>query len=152
MRCANPFGSRPLIAIRGGASGDLTLKDGETSNAGIAWSRQQGGPAISSPLLYLGYLYILEQNGGFLSCYEAKTGKQVYKADVAKGYHWANMLAADGKIYATSQDGVTDVVQAGKEFKLLGRNKLDELFWSSPAVARGALFLRGVDHLYCVRE
>src|SRR5262249_19766669 len=59
--------------------------------------------------------------------------------------------AQGGKVYCLDQSGTTFVVQAGKEFKLLGRNKLDELFWSSPAAARGAPFLRGGDHLYCVR-
>ena len=151
--CANPFGSRPLYAIHAGASGDLTLKSGETSNAGVAWSRTQGGPAISSPLLYQGYLYILEQNGGFLSCYEAKTGKQVYKERLpqAKGFT-SSPWAYDGKIFCLDEEGQTSVVQAGAEFKVLGRNKLDEMFWSSPAMANGTLILRGVDHLYCIKQ
>ena len=151
--CANPFGPRPLIAVRAGASGDLTLKAGETNNAGVAWSRPQGGPAISSALLYQGYLYILEQNGGFLSCYEAKTGKQVYKERVpqAKGFT-SSPWAYDGKIFCLDEEGQTSVVQAGSKFKVLGQNKLDEMFWSSPAMAQGTLILRGVDHLYCIKQ
>ena len=123
------------------------------SSAGVAWSRPQGGPAISSPLLYQGYLYILEQNGGFLSCYEAKTGKQVYKERVpqAKGFT-SSPWAYDGKIFCLDEEGQTSLVQAGSEFKVLGRNKLDEMFWSSPAMAQGTLILRGVDHLYCIKQ
>jgi outer membrane protein assembly factor BamB len=151
--CGNPFGPRPLYAIRAGASGDLTLKSAETSNAGVVWSRTQGGPALSSPLLYQGYLYILEQNGGFLSCYEAKTGKQVYKERIpqAKGFT-SSPWAYDGKIFCLDEDGQTSVIQAGSAFKVLGRNKLDEMFWSSPAMADGTLLLRGVDHLYCIKQ
>ena len=49
-------------------------------------------------------------------------------------------------------DGQTFVVQAGPEFKVLGKNELGEMCWSSPAVAGGALFLRTVDHLYCIKK
>src|SRR5436309_3233843 len=59
------FGQRPLLAIKAGASGDITLKQDETVNDGVAWSIPQAGPPMASPLLYRGYLYVLDQNGGF---------------------------------------------------------------------------------------
>jgi len=43
------------------------------------------------------------------------------------------------------------VLDAGPEFKVLGKNKLNELFWASAAVADGSIYLRGVDNLYCIR-
>jgi hypothetical protein len=43
-------------------------------------------------------------------------------------------------------------VQVGSAFKLLGKNTLDEMCWSSPAVASHALFLRSVDHLFCIKD
>ena len=46
----------------------------------------------------------------------------------------------------------TFVIQAGAEFKLLGTNKLDDLFWSTPSVAGESLLIRGVDKLYCIRQ
>src|SRR5439155_23082811 len=70
---------KPLFAIRAGASGDITLKPGATSSDHVAWSQPQAGPSTSSPLLYKGYLYILEDRGGILSCYDAKTGKRAYR-------------------------------------------------------------------------
>jgi hypothetical protein len=54
-------------------------------------------------------------------------------------------------VFCLADDGQTFVVQAGPAFKLLGTNQIDEMCWSSPAVAGGALFLRTVDHLYCIR-
>jgi outer membrane protein assembly factor BamB len=44
------------------------------------------------------------------------------------------------------------VIQAGATFKLLGKNSLEEMCWSSPAVAHGSLFLRSVDYLYCIKK
>jgi outer membrane protein assembly factor BamB len=44
------------------------------------------------------------------------------------------------------------VLDAGPEFKLLATNKLNEMFWASPAVAEGSILLRGVDNLYCIHS
>jgi outer membrane protein assembly factor BamB len=146
-------GAKPLFAVKAGASGDITLKDNATSNEGIAWFSAQGGPSMASPILYDGYLYILEQRGGLLVCLDAKTGKQIYKERLGgRGGFTSSPWAYNGKIFCLGDDGQTSVVQAGAEFKLLGKNTVDEMCWSSPAVAGGALFLRTVDQLYCFKS
>ena len=43
---------RPLYAIRPGASGDISLAEGETTNEWIAWSEPQGGPYTPTTLAY----------------------------------------------------------------------------------------------------
>jgi outer membrane protein assembly factor BamB len=146
-------GAKPLFAVKAGASGDITLKTGATSNDGVAWYQSKAGPSTASPLLYEGHLYILEERGGILSCLDAKTGKELYRERLtgARGFT-SSPWAGDGKVYCLSDDGDTFVVQAGAEFKLLGQNKLDEMCWASPAVSGGALFLRTVDHLYCIKK
>lgn len=148
-----PFGNSPLIAIKAGAKGDITLKEGEKSNEFVAWSRNQSGPSMSSPLLYQGYLYVFDQNGGTASCYDAKTGKEAYRKERlprAKGIT-ASPWAHDGKIFCTDEDGQTFVLKAGSEFKVLSTNKLDDMFWSSPAFADGTVIFRGRDRLYCIK-
>jgi hypothetical protein len=44
------------------------------------------------------------------------------------------------------------VIQAGPNFKVLSKNPLNEMCWSSPAIAGGALFLRSVEYLYCIKK
>jgi outer membrane protein assembly factor BamB len=129
------------------------LKGGATSRDGVAWQLPQAGPPTATPLLYGGHLYILEERGGLLSCYDAKTGKQVYKERLpgARGFT-SSPWAADGKVYFLDDGGTTYVVQAGPEFKVLGKNALDEMCWASPAVAGGGLLVRTVDALYCVKQ
>jgi outer membrane protein assembly factor BamB len=146
-------GNRPLFAVKAGASGDITLTDKATSNDGIAWYQPKAGPQTASPLLYQGYLYILDEHGGFLSCHDAKTGEQSYKERLpgARGFT-SSPWAADGKVFCLDDAGTTYLVQAGRDFKLLGKNTLEEMAWSSPAVADRALFLRTVDHLYCIQQ
>lgn len=154
LGAGGPFGTAPLFAIRAGASGDLTLKKGQTSSAGIAWSRTQAGPSMASPLLYEGYLYILEHNGGMISCYDAKTGEPAYRKQrlpQAKGFT-SSPWAHDGKIFCLDDSGQTFIVKAGPKYELLGKNEIKEMFWSSPALAGGAIYLRGVENLYCIRQ
>ncbi len=47
-----------------------------------------------------------------------------------------------------SEEGDTYVIQAGPEFKILGKNSLDEMALSTPAVARGSLVIRTLSKLY----
>jgi outer membrane protein assembly factor BamB len=146
-------GSRPLFAVKAGASGDITLKAGAVSNDGVAWHQAKAGPQTASPLLYEGHLYVLDERGGFLTCLDAKTGKEVYKERLpgARGFT-SSPCALNGKVICLDDAGTTFIVQAGATFKVLAKNTIDEMCWSSPAVAGSSLFLRTVDHLYCLKQ
>lgn len=140
-----------LFAVRAGASGDISLQENETSNDGVAWTTARGGPEMSSPLVYEGHVYTLSQNGGLVTCLDAKTGEQVYRSRLpdAKSF-WASPWAADGKIYCLDEDGTTHVLAAGPEYQLLAQNPLNEMAWASTAVDKGAVLLRSLEHLYCI--
>jgi outer membrane protein assembly factor BamB len=59
-------------------------------------------------------------------------------------------VLADGRIYATNEDGVTSVVKAGTEFQVLAENELDDYTLSSPAIADGRIFLRTTKFLWAI--
>jgi hypothetical protein len=147
-------GGGTLYAIKAGATGNISLKSGQTSSDGVSWSIAKAGPSAPSPLVYKGYVYILSQSGGMVTCYDAKTGKAAYTREripQAKSF-WASPWAYDGKVFCLDEDGVTHVLKAGPEFEVIGKNALErEMYWSSPAMAGGALFIRGVDHIYCIK-
>lgn len=143
---------RPLFAIRPGASGDISLKKDETSNQFIAWYKDPAGPYHPSPLILGDYLYILESRG-FLTCFDAKTGKEVYgKQRVGGSAYTASPWSYDGKIFCLSEDGETHVIQAGPEFKVLGKNNLEEMSLATPAIAGNSLFIRTFSKLYCIQN
>ncbi|HZU34848.1 MAG TPA: PQQ-binding-like beta-propeller repeat protein [Gemmataceae bacterium] len=146
-------GGGTLYAVKAGASGDITPKQGETTSEGIAWSQPRAAPSAASPLVYQGYVYVVGQNGR-LSCYDAATGKPAYQNQLLPGARafWASPWACDGKVFCLDDGGTTFVLQAGQEFKVLGKNTIDDQFWASPAVAGGSLIFRGVDHVYCIKQ
>jgi hypothetical protein len=142
-----------MFAVKPGAKGDITPKMGETTSAGVAWSVPRVWPAASSPLAYRGKVYLLDRNNMIVTCVDTKTGKTDYAERIPQARaFWASPWADDGKVFCLDQDGQTHVLKAGATFEVLGVNKLDkELYWSTPAAAGGALFVRGIDSVYCVK-
>ncbi len=146
--------TRPVFAIRPGATGDISLQDGETSNEFIAWYEKTAAPYNPSPIAYGDYFYVLF-DFGFLSCRDARTGKEIYEKqrinlDGTSGFT-ASPWAYDDKIFCLSEDGDTFVFQAGPEYKLIGKNSLNEMCMATPAIARDSLIIRTAGNLYRIK-
>lgn len=144
---------QPIYAIKPSAHGDVSLKSGATKNESIEWSVKRGGPYMPTPIVYGDYLYCCA-NSGILSCYEAKTGKQVYrkrmKAPGGALSFTASPIAADGNLFCTAEDGRVLVVEAGPKFKLVRTNTLGESVLATPAVSEGMMIFRGQNHVIAV--
>ncbi len=148
---SNSRGTLGLFAINAGASGDITLKRGESSNPHIAWAQPRGDLENASPIVYQGFLYVFAQRS-FVSCYDAKTGMKYYRERLNAGDFWASPWACDGKVFCIDQNGTTSVIAAGPEFKVIRENSIRDQFFATPAITRGAIILRGTDSLYCIHQ
>jgi len=143
-------GIQPIYAIRLGGKGDLTLPEGKDTSDFIAWSRKKGGPYTPTPVVYGDQLYAVSNNGVF-TCWDAKTGAQVYQQRVgAGGAYSASPVAADGKIYLSMEDGEVNVVKAGPEYQLLSKNPIGEVLMATPAVSEGVLYVRGMQSVFAI--
>jgi outer membrane protein assembly factor BamB/ankyrin repeat protein len=141
---------QPIYAIRPGASGDLSLKDGKTESANIAWSTTRNGPYMPTPILYGEHLYTCP-NSGLVTCYEAKTGKQVYRERLGgSATYTGSPVAADGRLYFTSEEHGVTVVKAGPKFEKLAVNPIGEVCMATPAISDGMIFVRGQHHLFAL--
>jgi len=143
--------TRPVFAIRPGASGDISVKEGQGTNQFIAWYAKTAGPYNPSPIIYGDYLYVLF-DFGFLSCHDARTGRTIYekqrfdpKGNVA---FTASPWAADGKIFCLSEDGDTYVIKAGPKYELIGKNSLGEMSMATPACVDKSVIIRTLTKLY----
>ena len=141
---------RPVYAIRPGGSGDISLDpDKLTDDPYIAWFQPLLGTYVTSAVVYNDIYYTLLDRGLVLA-HDAKTGEEIYGRQRLKpgsGFT-ASPWAYNGKIFALSEDGDTYVIQAGREFKLLGTNSLNEMTLATPAVAGDSLILRTQSKLY----
>lgn len=144
---------QPIYAIRPGATGDISLKDGKDTNASVAWSKQRGGPYMPTPVVYGDQLYTCS-NQGVLTAYNAKTGERIYQERLGGkgGAFTASPVASDGKIYLPSEDGDVFVVKAGPKYELLATNPVGEVMMATPAVSDGLVIVRGLKHLFAFGE
>jgi len=140
---------QPIIAVRAGADGDISLQPKEDRNAYIAWSRMRGGPYMTTPVVYGEHLYVCS-NAGMLTCYRGDSGKEVYKERLGGVSYTASPVAADGRLYFTSEQGEVRVVKAGPEFELLAVNDMGDVCMATPAISDGTLFLRSQHYLFAL--
>jgi outer membrane protein assembly factor BamB len=134
-----------ILAIRPGAT-----KDARKSH--VAWEIHRGIPEVPSLLYCRGKLYLL-RDGGWLTCLEASTGKELFRERIAApGQYIASPIAAGDKILVASVRGVVTVIQVDDKLKILARNNFDEKIFATPAVAENKIYLRTTDHLYALGE
>lgn len=137
-----PTRVRPMQAFRGGGRGDVTATH-------RVWTTNNG-PDVPTPVVDGKYLYTINDRG-VAYCFDARTGAEIYAGQRLKpGTYSSSPVLADGKIYITSEEGVTSVLRAGPKFEILAENTVGEYCLSSIAVSGGQLFLRTSNHLYCI--
>ena len=106
--------NRPFLAIKPGASGDITLADGSTSNDFIVWRQPRVSGYTPSAIVHEGRAYLVHDTG-ILAVLNAKTGDEIYKVRVGGGGHTfsASPVAAGNKVYLLTEGGVTFVLESG---------------------------------------
>lgn len=147
--------TKPIYAIRPGAAGDISLKDGQTANSSIAWSLPMAGPYNPSTVAYDGIIYVL-YDMGFFAAFDAATGAEIYsKKRIPKGRAFTSSpWVYNGRVFCLNEDGQTFVIKAGKEFELLHTNSLaeDDMGMATPAIVGNRLLIRTSKRLYCVKR
>lgn len=142
---------QPMYAVKPGASGDITLAEGQTSNQSIAWGVKKGAPYLPTPIVYGEYLYTCTHNG-ILTCLRAKTGERVYQQRVASGAFTASPVAADGRLFIPSEDGDIYVLQTGPEYKVLAVNRMNDIIMATPAISKKMLIVRTQKYVFGIKN
>ncbi len=128
-----------------------------------------------SPVFYDGLLYFVTALGEFY-CYDPAKSEYVYKTLIdsedfdnsgPRPYSCgllSSLCVAGGRIYLTTNSGTTLVIEPGKKFKILSKNKIlalvsrgykkstPEGFITSPYFDGNQIYFRGEKSLYCVGE
>ena len=116
----------------------------------VAWRLARGVPLTPSPIAVGGEAYLVS-DGGIASCVEIATGATLWQQRLGGTYSASPVLAA-GRLYFSSEQGVTTVIQPGREFRRLARNTLDGSLLASMAVSGEAIIMRSDSSLYRLRQ
>jgi outer membrane protein assembly factor BamB len=143
------FRGNALLAVKlAEAKGDIS------ASPAIAWKLDRDTPYVPSPLLYGDLLYLLKSNNGVLTCLDAKTGERIYGPERIEAVPnvYASPIGAGGRVYVAGREGTTAVLEAGRSFKVLATNTLEDGFDASPVAVDKELYLRGRKYLYRISE
>ena len=140
-----------VYAVKPGGDGDVT------ATHRLWHTPRKEGRDLPSPVA-IGPYVLVSNMAGIVTCYDAKTGKELHKQRVgdAKAKISSAPVVAGGKAYLAFEGGEVVVVEpAATELKVVARNKLDtepgEIFRASPVPLGGRVYLRSDRAAYCVK-
>ena len=137
------FNTGQIFAVRPDGRGDVT-------STHVVWRAARGAPNKPS-LLLAGDLLFMVNDGGIATCLDARTGSEVWRSRLGDSYS-ASPVSAGGRVYFFSEDGKTTVIEAGRTFRILAENHLDEGFMASPAIDGRAFYLRTRTAVYRIED
>ncbi|MEM9701370.1 MAG: PQQ-binding-like beta-propeller repeat protein, partial [Planctomycetota bacterium] len=144
-------GGGRLYAVTPGGAGDITPPGDAQTGQFITWRFDESGIQMASPVHCDGKLYFFQRRLGTVHCVDAETGDLLYRARVPGGKaFWASPWTDGKHVFALDDDGNTHVLESGERLSVIAVNELNQQAWGTPALADGRIYLRTVDHLYCL--
>ena len=137
---------------KGGKALRLPTGVAETVAAEVLWeTNPRDDRYYASPVIYEGLIYAVTQKG-ILSVIDANTGQVVREQTLAlgSGTAYPSISLAGSHIYISKDSGITLVLQPGREYQEVAVNTL-EAFRSCLVFAGARMYVRGLQHLYCIR-
>jgi outer membrane protein assembly factor BamB len=133
------------------ATGLLSIRptgEGALPETALRWSEPRSVPEVTTPLEYRGRVYVVTA-GGIVTCVDSKTGKVIYRGRInAPGAYFASPVAAGGKVFVASAEGVVTVLGGGETLEVLANNDLGEPVYGTPAPVGSAIYIRSARHLW----
>jgi len=114
-------------------------------------SRIQGSRHYASPVIHDGLIYAVSRKEMF-AILDSETGALLHESqlDLGSGSNSAypSVTLAGDKVFVSVESGTTAILEQGRTYKEIGRNKIDQ-FRGSPVFVGDRLFIRAFDYLYC---
>ncbi len=140
---------KPIYAVPAGIRGDLAIAD-PVSDERLLWGHGRGGAYMPTPLLYRGVYYVIHHNGIFVT-YDAGSGAALTKSRFSqRGTFTASPVAANGRLYAGTEEGLMYVLEADPEYAEVAVHDFGEPLMATPAISEGALFVRTPSRLLAI--
>ena len=140
---ATSFDSSKLLAI------DPTGR-GVVTDSHVRWRIVKNVPKTPSLVAHEGLIYSVSDDG-IVMCADAATGDVVYRKRLG-GKFSASPLLADNRLYFTDEEGLTTVIETGREFREIAKNDVGQRTLASLAVIDNALILRTEKSLFRIEN
>jgi outer membrane protein assembly factor BamB len=116
--------------VKAGGRGDVT-------KSRVLGRYRKALPSTSSPLLYQGVLYLIRD--GIFSSLDPETGEpfKVARLSRALGNYWSSAVAADGKIFVTSEEGKIVTLNADPQWEIVSITDVEEEIFATSAIIDG---------------
>lgn len=138
---ASLYSKQGLKAIKLGGQGDISINN-------FIWGNLDQISHISSLLCYNNHIYMI-RDGGIISCFQSETGKLLYRGRLnAPGPYFSSPVAAKGRIYIASLNGIVTVIDSGEKLNIIAQNNLGESISATPAIADNKIYVRTEKALY----
>lgn len=133
------------LAVRAGGDGDVTKTH-------RLWHHPRNQQRIGSCVIIGEHAYHVNEPGS-ASCFELKTGKDLWKGERLTSKTWGSMVHAAGRLYVTNYNGETLVVKPDpSKIDILAENKLPDTVLATIAIADGDILIRGYKFLWCISK
>ncbi len=146
---SDPFSKGPLFALKAGAKGDVAPEKKNGPFSECAWLQERQAPGMSSPVSTGEFVYAIENN--ILKCFRAADGERLYQTRLpGLDLVAACPILVGSNLFIIDENGKSLTVKTGPEFAVVGKGEIGETVWATPALANGALIIRGVNSVFCV--
>jgi outer membrane protein assembly factor BamB len=95
-------------------------------------------------------LYMVN-DGGIVTALSPETGAEIGQGRLkgAIDRYYASPVAADGKVFMSSEQGKVSVLPAGGSLEPIAVNDLADDIYATPAISDGKIYVRTRGWLYC---
>lgn len=127
------------------------VKTDSSSETGsrVAFERKTMLPYVPCLVAKDGLLFLWGDKG-IMVCLELPSGKEVWSERI-DGAFTGSPICIEDRLYCVTETGEVVVLNAGREFRELGRTALGDDCHSTPAVANGHLYLRTFRHVFAIK-
>ena len=133
------------LAVRAGGDGDVTKTH-------RLWHHPRNPQRIGSCVIIGEHAFHVNEPG-LASCFELKTGTDLWKGERLTSKTWGSVVHAAGRLYITNYNGETLVVKPDpSKIDILSANKLPDTVLATIAIADGDILIRGYKFLWCISK
>ncbi len=112
----------------------------------IAYAFRKNLPYVPTPIAKGNLLFFLT-DGGIASCHDIATGELKWRERLGGNYFASPILVGD-IIYAVSREGEVITYAPTEKLVVLGKSRLGELTYNTPAVANDSIYFRTYSQLF----